>query len=76
MPEDFIQFLDYHYSIICLCCGKKVMDPDKKKNQIHLKGKCPSCGLDSKEQKKKNKRDKKNRNKQENLACRGKYVSR
>ena len=51
------------------------MDPDKKKGQTHLKGKCPSCGQDSKEQKKTKKQRKADRRaeKEKNKGCRGKY---
>lgn len=37
------------------------MDPDKKKNQVHLKGKCPECGKDSVEEKRKRKKNKQNK---------------
>lgn len=73
------QFIDYNFTVICRCCGGKVMDPDKKKGQTHLKGKCPSCGKDSKEEKKskkerkKEKREAREREKAAAAACRGKY---
>lgn len=69
------QFIEYHYVILCKACGKKVMDPDKKKGQTHLKGKCPSCGKDSKEEKKSKKQRKKERQaqKQLNKEFRAKY---
>jgi len=54
--KNFLMFLDHQYAIICLACGKKVLDPDKKKNQIYLDGKCPSCGQLSKEIPKKSKK--------------------
>jgi hypothetical protein len=76
-PDQLLQFLDYHYAVLCKCCGKKVMDPDKKKGQTHLKGKCPSCNKDSKEEKKSKKQRKKERQeqqrKQQNKECRAKY---
>lgn len=59
--DQFVQTLDYHFVVLCRRCGKKVMDPDKKKGQTHLKGKCPSCGQDSKEEKKSKKQRKKER---------------
>lgn len=74
--DDFIQYLDYTYSILCLCCGQKVMDPDKRPGQVHLKGRCPSCNKDSKEEKKMSRKKKRKQIKEQNLACRGKYVVR
>lgn len=68
---EMIQFLEFHYGVVCSFCGKKVLDPDKKKNQTHLKGKCPSCGVDSIEEKRKNKQLKK-KNKHDR-AHRGKH---
>jgi hypothetical protein len=62
-----LQIYDYQYAVICSCCNAKVMDPDKKINQVHLKGKCPSCGKDSKE-KKKNKKHKNRKNKRQDIA--------
>lgn len=55
------QFIEYHYVVLCRFCGNKVLDPDKKKNQTHLKGKCPSCGKDSVEEKKNKKKHKKHK---------------
>jgi len=82
-PDQLLQFLDYHYAVLCKCCGEKVMDPDKKKGQIHLKGKCPTCNKDSKDEKKTKKERKKERQaaaraqkaekKAKNKECRAKY---
>lgn len=53
------------------------MDPDKRKGQTHLKGKCPTCGGDSKEEEKKSKKQRKKerqaQNREANKGCRGKY---
>lgn len=55
-------------------CGNKVLDPDKTKGQTFLKGKCPSCGKDSKpEEKKSKKQRKKERREAMNRECRAKY---
>lgn len=59
--DQMLQIIDYHFAVLCRCCNKKVMDPDKKKGQTHLKGKCPSCGKESKEVKKTKKERKKER---------------
>jgi hypothetical protein len=75
--EQLITFLDVHYGLICLNCRQKVMDPDKKKGQTYLKGKCPSCGKDSKEEKKSKRQLKKEKKLQraleQNKGCRAKY---
>lgn len=75
--DQFLEFLDYHYAVLCKCCGNKVMDPDKKKGQTHLKGKCPSCNKDSKEEKKSKKQRRKEKQEQKrqqkNQECRAKY---
>jgi DNA-directed RNA polymerase subunit RPC12/RpoP len=52
---NLIAIYDHHYAVKCSRCNAKVMDPDKKINQVHLKGKCPSCGLTSQEFKKQKK---------------------
>jgi transcription initiation factor IIE alpha subunit len=62
-----IAIYDQHYAVICSCCDAKVMDPDKKINQVHLKGKCPTCGQDSKEYKK-NKKNKKHKHQKKQRA--------
>ena len=49
IDAEYLQFIDYNYAVICRLCEKKVLDPDKVKNQIYLKGKCPSCGEKSAE---------------------------
>lgn len=68
------QFIDYHFAILCRVCGNKVLDPDKTKGQTFLKGKCPSCGKDSKpEEKKSKKQRKKERREAMNRECRAKY---
>jgi Zn finger protein HypA/HybF involved in hydrogenase expression len=55
-----IEIYDHHYAVKCSRCNAKVMDPDKRINQIHLKGKCPSCGQNSQEfRKQKNKKNRK-----------------
>lgn len=76
--DQLLQYLDFHYGLICLACRGKVMDPDKRKGQIHLKGKCPSCGKDSKEEKKSKKQRKQEKREQkeqreQNKGCRAKY---
>lgn len=43
--------IDYNYALLCRSCNQLVLDPDKSKGQIYLKGKCPSCGQISKEKK-------------------------
>lgn len=75
MDKQLQQYIDFHYGTICMCCKEKVLDPDKKKGQIHLKGKCPSCGKDSKEEKKSKKQRKKERReaKAQNKSYRAKY---
>ena len=67
------QFVDYHFALLCRACGAKVLDPDKKRNQTHLKGKCPTCGKDSVEEKKQSKKKSKKERRAERLACRAKY---
>jgi hypothetical protein len=43
--DRLIEFIDYHFAVRCSNqnCGVKVIDPDKKRGQIFLKGKCPTC---------------------------------
>ena len=53
------QFLDFHYGLICKFCKAKVMDLDKKKNQMFLDGKCPMCGKHPADEKRRVKEDKK-----------------
>jgi hypothetical protein len=72
--DDFVQYLDFNFATLCLCCGQKVMDPDKRSGQIHFKGRCPSCGKDSKEEKKISKKKHRKQIREQNLACRGKYI--
>jgi len=60
-PNHLRQFIEFHYAVLCRFCNKKVLDPDKKKNQTHLKGKCPSCGTNSVEEKRNKKKNKKHK---------------
>jgi phage FluMu protein Com len=39
----FIQLIDYSFATLCRACGAKVLDPEKRKGQTWLDGKCPSC---------------------------------
>jgi hypothetical protein len=50
--NQFLQYTDYHYALLCRVCSSKVIDPDKKKNQVFFDGICPTCGEESKEVKK------------------------
>jgi len=43
MEPQLIQTIDYCYGLICRVCQSKVLDPDKKKNQVYLDGRCPTC---------------------------------
>jgi rRNA maturation endonuclease Nob1 len=47
MEPQLLQVIDYSYTLYCRICNSKVIDPDKKKNQIYLDGRCPSCGNNS-----------------------------
>lgn len=75
--DQLIQYIDYHYCVLCLACGSKVLDPDKKKGQKHFQGKCPSCGQESKVQQKSKKERKAERRAQKERErtanCRAKY---
>lgn len=44
--EDYIQFIDYHFSLLCRYCNTKSLDPDKIKGQKYLTCKCPKCEFD------------------------------
>ena len=76
----YIQFLNFHFALICPHCKERVLDPDKKKNQLHIKNKCPSCGKDPKDYKNPNKKprklskkEKRHLQQQKDAAARGKY---
>jgi hypothetical protein len=45
--EHFRRLLDYSIGVICSVCRVKVLDPDKVKNQVYLRGTCPTCGKES-----------------------------
>ena len=47
MNEELIQYLEYNHGVLCSECQNKVLDPEKKLNQVYLKGKCPSCNKKS-----------------------------
>jgi DNA-directed RNA polymerase subunit M/transcription elongation factor TFIIS len=87
MDEEFQSYLRFHYALQCRNCKELVMDPDKAKGQQYLRGKCPSCGKESKAppvdiqnvklSKRQRKRLKKEMAEQKRLAdkiARGKYV--
>jgi phage FluMu protein Com len=44
IQDQFLLYLDFHWALRCRNCNNKVLDPDKSKGQIYLKGKCPTCG--------------------------------
>jgi hypothetical protein len=80
LPEGYHTFLAFHFGVKCLHCNAVQMDPDKKRNQTHLKGKCFVCGKDSKDYKNPNrkpkkisKKEKKRRLREQDAAARGKY---
>ena len=43
------QWIDFNFALLCRNCKSKVVDPDKSKGQIYLKGKCPTCKGESSE---------------------------
>jgi phage FluMu protein Com len=43
IQDQFLLFIDYNYACLCRECGVKVLDPDKIKGQVYLRGKCPTC---------------------------------
>ena len=58
-PDQFLLWLNFNYALKCRECLSLVLDPDKVKGQLYLKGKCPSCGQMSVEpQTRQNKREK------------------
>ncbi len=68
MEQQLIQVIDYNYSVKCRLCESKVLDPDKKKNQIYLDGRCPSCGQNSVVPKSKKQRKRERKAQQKALA--------
>lgn len=67
--DDFdfqVKLLEFKMGVLCPLCNAKVIDPDKKKNQTHLKDRCPSCGLDPVEEARRMKKERKQRIKAKN----------
>ena len=62
------QWIEFNYGLICRNCKSKVLDPDKSKGQIYLKGKCPSCGGESSEKLSKKQRKLERKLQREELA--------
>ena len=63
---DHILLLEYCYGLTCSFCGTKVLDPDKSKNQINLKDRCPFCLKDPDEEKQRIAKERKQQNKKNN----------
>jgi hypothetical protein len=59
--DQLILYLNFQYGVRCRACDGLVLEPDKVKGQLYLKGRCPSCGQDSAPpQTKSTKRERKN----------------
>ena len=78
--QGYITFLLFSYGVKCPHCNKPSFDPDKKKNQVFLKNRCPECGKDpknyrnpNKKPKKFSKKEKKRLQREADAAARGKY---
>lgn len=68
------QLLSFRFMLNCGLCKAAVLDPDKKKGQTTLRGKCPSCGGESKGEIKKTKKERKaERKAARNAGARGKH---
>jgi rRNA maturation endonuclease Nob1 len=68
MEPQLIKIIDYNYTLVCRLCTSKVIDPDKKKNQVYLDGRCPSCGGNSVVPKSKKQRKRERKAQQRALA--------
>lgn len=81
LPESHITFFLFHMGLKCIHCRATVLNPEKKKNQLFLKGVCPSCGKDSADfkrpkppkPKKLSKRERRALKYQKDAEARGKY---
>lgn len=74
MDQQFLEIIDYSYGLVCRMCKSKVLDPDKKKNQIYLDGRCPSCGKNSEIPKTKKQRKRERRAQQKAFAAMFKHL--
>ena len=69
MEQQLIQTINYNYALVCRICQSKVLDPDKKKNQVYLDGRCPSCNEYSVVPKSKKQRKRERKAQQKALAA-------